>query len=264
MDKYERNSVLTIRKCERKDTGKYKLILTNSSGSCESSADGVVLGRPSKPQGPIVVTDVRAKQAKVRWEKPEDDGGSPVTGYVIERQDADSGHWIPCGEVGPEDTQAQVDGLTDGKKYNFRVKAVNKEGESEPLETEKATLAKNPYTVPDPPTNLVIEDWDNVSALLTWDEPKHDGGRPITHYIVEQKGKYDLDFVEILQTSEPTCQASVGSLKEGQTYQWRVRAVNKAGKSQPCEPTPIHVAKHRNRKSRNARNYAISKHEKLF
>ena len=250
MDKYERNSVLTIRKCERKDTGKYKLILTNSSGCCETSGDGVVLGRPSKPQGPIVVTDVRAKKAKVRWEKPDDDGGSPVTGYVIERQDADTGHWIPCGEVGPDDTEAEVDGLTENKKYNFRVKAVNKEGESEPLETEKTTLAKNPYTVPDPPTNLVIDDWDNVSVLLTWDTPKFDGGRPITHYIVEQKGKYDIDFVEVHKTSEPACQASIGKLKEGQIYQWRVRAVNKAGKSQPCEPTPNHVAKHRNRKSK--------------
>lgn len=36
-------------------------------------------------------------------------------------------------------------GLTEGKDYMFRVKAVNSEGESEPLETETPTKAKNPY-----------------------------------------------------------------------------------------------------------------------
>ena len=36
-------------------------------------------------------------------------------------------------------------GLQEGKKYKFRVKAVNPEGESEPLEADKAIIAKNPY-----------------------------------------------------------------------------------------------------------------------
>lgn len=45
IDKYERNTVLTIRKTARPDSGKYKLVLTNGSGSCESSAEVVILGR---------------------------------------------------------------------------------------------------------------------------------------------------------------------------------------------------------------------------
>ena len=83
---------------------------------------------------------------------------------------------------------------------------------------------------------------------LKWEAPQFDGGRKITHYVVEQKGKYDLDFVEVHQTDGPQCQANIENLKEGQIYEWRVRAVNKAGKSQPSEPTPRHTAKHRNRK----------------
>ena len=35
--------------------------------------------------------------------------------------------------------------MNEGKAYQFRVKAVNSEGESEPLETELPTVAKNPY-----------------------------------------------------------------------------------------------------------------------
>lgn len=36
-------------------------------------------------------------------------------------------------------------GLTPGKKYKFRVRALNKEGESEPLETTESIVAKNPF-----------------------------------------------------------------------------------------------------------------------
>ena len=50
---------------------------------------------------------------------------------------------MPCGKsTTPE---AEVTGLQEGKKYKFRVKAVNKEGESEPLENDELILAKNPY-----------------------------------------------------------------------------------------------------------------------
>lgn len=44
-----------------------------------------------------------------------------------------------------QDTNMDVPGLQEGKEYMFRVKAVNEEGESEPLETDHATLAKDPY-----------------------------------------------------------------------------------------------------------------------
>ena len=39
----------------------------------------------------------------------------------------------------------------------------------------------------------------------------------------------------------------MNGLKEQMTYQFRVRAVNKAGKSEPSEPTGNHLCKHRNR-----------------
>ena len=53
--------------------------------------------------------------------------------------------WTPCGEAEADATSAPVDDLTEGKKYKFRVRAVNKEGQSEPLESQEAVTAKNPY-----------------------------------------------------------------------------------------------------------------------
>jgi len=44
------------------------------------------------------------------------------------------------------DTQCGVPGLEPGKRYKFRVKAVNSEGESEPLVNDEEILAKDPYS----------------------------------------------------------------------------------------------------------------------
>lgn len=86
---------------------------------------------------------MKADGCKLKWEAPEDDGGEPVESYVVERMDTDTGRWVPvCTTKTPE---ADVTGLNEGKDYMFRVKAVNPEGESEPLVTETATTAKNPY-----------------------------------------------------------------------------------------------------------------------
>ena len=244
----KKNSIITLKNCQRCNSGKYKLVLTNSSGSVSTEADGVVLGKPLRPTGPLEVSHVRAKKATLNWKKPEDDGGTPITHYTIEKMDLDTGNWVPCGEVSPDETEFQVDGLKEGKKYKFRVSAVNKEGKSEPLESQTIE-AKNPYTVPDPPRNLTIFDWDNKSVTLHWETPLRNGGRPITHYIIEQKGKFDSDFFQVLKTKDANLEALVEDLREKSVYEWRARAVNKAGPSEPCDPTPKHLVKHRHRKN---------------
>ena len=42
---------------------------------------------PSKPKGPLKVSDVTAKHCKLSWNKPEDDGGAPITAYAVEKMD---------------------------------------------------------------------------------------------------------------------------------------------------------------------------------
>lgn len=79
------------------------------------------------------------------WKAPEDDGGKPITGYVVEKMDKASGRWVPVSRTEPNVTECPVKGLQEGHEYMFRVKAVNDEGESEPLESDAAIQAKDPY-----------------------------------------------------------------------------------------------------------------------
>lgn len=58
------------------------------------------LGRPSKPKGPLDISDVHDTGCKLKWEAPDDDGGMPIKEYEIEKMDLATGKWVRCGKVG--------------------------------------------------------------------------------------------------------------------------------------------------------------------
>ena len=35
-------------------------------------------GPPSRPEGPLEVSDVKAESVKLKWKKPKDDGGKDI------------------------------------------------------------------------------------------------------------------------------------------------------------------------------------------
>uniref|UniRef100_T1GK41 Twitchin n=1 Tax=Megaselia scalaris TaxID=36166 RepID=T1GK41_MEGSC len=133
----------------------------------------------------------------------------------------------------------------EGKDYHFRVKAVNAEGESEPLETSQATTAKNPYDPTTAPGKPEVRDWSKNHADLKWKAPEKDGGAPITGYIIEVKDDSSNKWHKCLETDTPKCEAKIPDLIEGTKYQFRVKAVNKAGPSKPSEPSDTMLAKDR-------------------
>lgn len=101
------------------------------------------LGKPMRPNGPLEVSDVKKEGCTLKWKKPDDDGGSPIEYYEIEKMDTETGMWVPAGRS--DEPKFEVKNLTPGKNYKFRVRAVNKEGDSDELTAEKAILAKNPF-----------------------------------------------------------------------------------------------------------------------
>ena len=100
---------------------------------------------PGAPTGPLEVKDVFKDRCRLSWKPPKDDGGVEVDHYEVEAMDTSTGEWVEVGKV-KGDTQFGVTGLKAKRKYKFRVKAVNSEGKSEPLVTEKETLAKDPWS----------------------------------------------------------------------------------------------------------------------
>ena len=65
-------------------------------------------------------------------------------GYTVEKCEDGTDVWEKVPGVVTKNSHVVKD-LEPGKKYRFRVKAENKLGVGEPVETNTAILAKNPF-----------------------------------------------------------------------------------------------------------------------
>lgn len=72
---------------------------------------------------------------------PEDDGGTPITGYTLERREASKKTYMPV--LTAEDLLTRtVKDLYVNCEYFFRVKAVNKVGAGEYLELRNPVITE--------------------------------------------------------------------------------------------------------------------------
>ena len=88
---------------------------------------------------------------------------------------------------------------------------------------------------------MEVADYNENKVDLKWKPPKSDGGSPIKKYIVEKKDKYGgWDKACEVPAGQTSC--AVPDLIEGETYEFRVRAVNDAGPGLPSDAThPVTV-----------------------
>uniref|UniRef100_A0ABK8F4T1 Twitchin n=1 Tax=Anopheles gambiae TaxID=7165 RepID=A0ABK8F4T1_ANOGA len=243
-------TTIQVRHAVRSDSGDYKLRLKNSSGEFVTVGKVLVLDVPTQPIGPIKIEKARANHVVISWQPPEDTGGCPLTGYLLEKMDVENGTWLQAGECSGDQLTFDFQHLQKGRKFEFRVKAYNKEGESTPLETLLAVKTVNPYDPPEAPGKPAVDDYGVDFVELKWEKPEKDGGRPITHYVIECKNKFLTDWTECAKTENDDCVGKVHGLKEKVVYQFRVRAVNKGGASKASEPSDNHTVKHKNLRPR--------------
>ncbi len=240
------NTKLNVRMTTRADSGMYTITAENCNGKDAADVEVIVIDKPGTPGGPLKATNVHADGLTLEWNPPADDGGIPIDHYLVEKMDEATGRWVPAGQTTGPGTKFDVDGLTPGHKYKFRVRAVNKQGKSEPLTTAQAIEAKNPFEQPGKPGTPEIADYDTDFVQLAWKRPENDGGSPITGYIVEKKDKYSGAWEPCVEVEGDTATAKVPGLIEGVQYEFRVRAVNKGGPGEPSDATHPHTARPKN------------------
>ena len=120
---------------------------------------------------------------------------------------------VDAGET--PDTKIKIGELTPNKEYAFRVKAVNAQGESIPLEIINPIVAKNAFDVPDAPGEPQIVDFGPDHVDLSWPAPVSDGGAPITKYIIEKKPKYSPVWEKAAEVSGDKTSGTAPNLTEG-------------------------------------------------
>ena len=96
---------------------------------------------PTGAAAPAAPTSVSAdpdtKAATVSWNAPNDNGGSPITGYTVTAYDGATAQ--SQTQVGGSTTSTRVTGLTNGRAYTFTVTATNAAGTSPESNASAAT-----------------------------------------------------------------------------------------------------------------------------
>lgn len=135
---------VTLRESIAGDSGRYDIIASNSNGTTTSFLNIVVLDRPSAPIGPVQMFDITEDSVSLEWLPPAYEGGSPITNYVILKKEVTSANWVEVSSAVARCTM-KIMKLTTGLAYQFRVRAENKYGISEHIDSE--TVAVNlPYS----------------------------------------------------------------------------------------------------------------------
>uniref|UniRef100_A0A803YD93 Titin n=1 Tax=Meleagris gallopavo TaxID=9103 RepID=A0A803YD93_MELGA len=117
---------LTIEKATRNDSGKYTLTLQNVVNTATLTLVVKVLDTPGPPSH-VTTKDVTKESTAITlsWQKPAFDGGSKITGYIVEKRDLPDGRWSKASFTNVIETQFTVSGLTQNSRYEFRVFAKN-------------------------------------------------------------------------------------------------------------------------------------------
>jgi hypothetical protein len=236
--------IFKVKKPSRDQSGPYQIKLSNAQGEDVKDVKITMQDVPQPPED-VDVNEVFQTSCVVNWKPPKDDGGAPILKYIIERQDLSlKAGWDNVGEVGGnKPTTFKVIDLIPKKQYKFRIRAVNKIGTSDPATFGKPVLAKDPWDEPGQPKDVNVVDWDKDHADLKWSPPENDGGAPITGYIIEYKEKFGKDWIPGCEVPADQFAATVDGLKEGGQYEFRIRAINRAGPGAPSENTKPIIAK---------------------
>lgn len=117
----EHVSTIQISSSLRSDSGFYAITIKNEFGIDSSKCHVTVLDVPGTPKE-LSESKIYKEGCTLSWKPPEDNGGSEILHYIVEKMDVSRGTWQEVGQYG--DTTAKLTKLTPNKQYLFRVKAV--------------------------------------------------------------------------------------------------------------------------------------------
>lgn len=101
------------------------------------------LGIPGPPGRPTVF-DASRDGMTIAWHEPDEDGGSAVTGYIIERKEVRSDRWVRANKNPVTMTRYRSTGLIEGLEYEHRVIAINARGIGKPSLLSPRAVAADP------------------------------------------------------------------------------------------------------------------------
>jgi len=211
---------------------------------------GRAFSKPGSPEPPSRVAAFAGNgYALVTWCPPVYEGGAPVLSYTVT---SSGGARVT---VSPADFLAnscvKVPGIANGAATTFTVTAKNAHGESSPsLPSRPVTGDERPIPRPAPPARVSALAGANGLVSIHFQDPaavdKKAPGAPVLAYSVTvTPGGRKMTFtgrrVLTLEGTTHTTFSVVDGLEPGQTYTFRVAAVNPTGEGEAAVTRPVTI-----------------------
>ena len=214
-------------------TGSYATHATQTTSG--ASAPGLVTG--------LSLSATSGSVLAATWTAPEDNGGSPVTGYSVQYRLTDTdgntqgnqpGAWQDASHTGT-DAAATISGLNASTSYDVQVAAVNAAGTGS--YATHATQTTSGAGAPGLVTGLSLSATSGSVLAATWTAPEDNGGSPVTGYSVQYRltdtdgntqGNQPGAWQDASHTGTDAA-ATISGLNASTSYDVQVAAVNAAG-----------------------------------
>uniref|UniRef100_A0A6Q2X6Q7 Myosin binding protein C, fast type b n=1 Tax=Esox lucius TaxID=8010 RepID=A0A6Q2X6Q7_ESOLU len=223
-------SCFVIEGAEREDEGNYTITVTNPAGEDKANLFVKIVDVPDCPVN-VKCTSVGEDCATIVWEPPKFDGGAPIKGYLMERKKKGSHRWTKLNFDVYEGTTYEAKRMIEGVLYEMKVFAVNGIGISQPSLNSKPFM---PIAPTSEPIALKVHDVTDTTCVLKWLAPEKVGAGGLDGYIIEYCKEGGEGWVAANEEAVDRQSYTVRNLPCGEKIQFRVVAVNIAGRSPPA------------------------------
>ena len=142
----------------------YTVTAVNSVGESYPSNEvsATPIGPPQPPTG-LIATGALLK-INLSWNPPSNDGGSPITGYMIEKSTDNGNTWATIvSSTGSTGTTYSDSNVLPLVTYTYRVSAINDVGTSSPSNIASATTT----SATPPPAGIVLNNIQSTSGTTS-------------------------------------------------------------------------------------------------
>ena len=197
----------------------------------------------SEPDAPeSLMAESGQDRILLTWDPPADYGGSPITGYLVERSaDVDPRVWRKLASnheetayedvVEPEATRDKDSDVT----RHYRVSATNAIGTGDPSDPVRGTIETG---LADAPAGLTATAVGGTRIDLAWKEPADEGESLVTGYRIEWSEDGNAPWEALVEDTGSTdrSHSDTMELDSETTRHYRVAAINGQGTGPRSEP----------------------------
>jgi uncharacterized repeat protein (TIGR02543 family) len=193
----------------------FTVAANNGAGSSQASSTSNSVTPMGAPAAPTITAARGDTKATVVITAPTDDGGSPVTQYLILVQPG-------AQSITTNALTNEIPNLINGTVYTFTVSAINNVGTG----PASSAATARPAGVPNPPTTVTAAP-ANMAAIVTFSGATGNGDDVIRY------------IVTVVETGDTVTGVNspirVNGLTNGTSYTFTVTAVNSIGESTPSQ-----------------------------